>query len=79
MDLFVLGEGEDVSVEIIQLYRQAREEGWGKEEFLTAAARIPGVYVPSLYEVSYHGDGTVAAVTRWRGSGQGDQAHRPGL
>ena len=32
-----------------------------KEEFLTAAARIPGVYVPSLYEVSYHGDGTVAA------------------
>ena len=78
--MFVLGEGEDVSVEIIQLYRQAREEGWGKEEFLTAAARIPGVYVPSLYEVSYHGDGTVAAVhPAGGGSGQGDQAHRPGL
>ena len=42
-------------------------EGWGKEEFLTAAARIPGVYVPSLYEVSYHGDGTVAAVTPLEG------------
>ena len=68
VDLFVLGEGEDVSVEIIQLYRQAREEGWGKEEFLTAAARIPGVYVPSLYEVSYHGDGTVAAVTPLEGA-----------
>ena len=61
------GGREDVSVEIIQLYRQAREEGWGKEEFLTAAARIPGVYVPSLYEVSYHGDGTVAAVTPLEG------------
>lgn len=68
VDLFVLGEGEDVSVEIIQLYRQAREEGWGKEEFLTAAARIPGVYVPSLYEVSYHGNGTVAAVTPLEGA-----------
>ena len=68
VDLFVLGEGENVSVEIIQLYRQAREEGWGKEEFLTAAARIPGVYVPSLYEVSYHGDGTVAAVTPLEGA-----------
>ena len=46
VDLFVLGEGEDVSVEIIQLYRQAREEGWGKEEFLTAAARIPASTCP---------------------------------
>ena len=45
VDLFVLGEGEDVSVEIIQLYRQAREEGWGKEEFLTA-------YTPYQAEMS---------------------------
>ena len=45
VDLFVLGEGEDVSVEIIQLYRQAREEGWGKEEFLTA-------YTPYQAEIS---------------------------
>ena len=35
VNLSVLGEGEDVRVEIIQLYRQAREEGWGKEEFLS--------------------------------------------
>ena len=63
VDLFVLGEGEDVSVELIQLYRKAREEGWDKEEFLTAAARVPGVYVPSLYDVSYQDDGTVAAIS----------------
>ena len=68
VDLFVLGEGEDVSVELIQLYRKAREEGWDKEEFLTAAARVPGVYVPSLYDVSYHDDGTVAAITPREGA-----------
>ena len=68
VDLFVLGEGEDVSVELIQLYRKAREEGWDKEEFLTAAARVPGVYVPSLYDVSYHDDGTVAAISPREGA-----------
>ena len=68
VDLFVLGEGEDVSVELIQLYRKAREEGWDKEEFLTAAARVPGVYAPSLYDVSYHDDGTVAAITPREGA-----------
>ena len=68
VDLFVLGEGEDVSVELIQLYRKAREEGWDKEEFLTAAARVPGVYVPSLYDVSYQDDGTVAAISPREGA-----------
>ena len=68
VDLFVLGEGEDVSVELIQLYRKAREEGWDKEEFLTAAARVPGVYVPSLYDVSYHDNGTVAAISPREGA-----------
>lgn len=63
VDLFVLGEGEEVTLEYIELYRQARDEEWSKEEFLQAAAQIPGVYVPSLYEVHYHKDGVVASVT----------------
>ncbi len=67
VDLFLLGEGEDVSVELIQLYRRAREECWDKEEFLRSAAGIPGIYVPSLYTVRYHEDGTVAAVTPQEG------------
>ena len=67
LDLFVLGEGEDVSVEIIQLYRKAREECWSKEELLRAAAGIPGVYVPSLYTVTYHENGTVAAIVPQEG------------
>ena len=68
VDIFVLGEGEDVSVEIIQLYRKAREECWSKDEFLAAAAQIPGLYVPSLYEVSYRPDGTLESVTPLEGA-----------
>ena len=62
IDLFSLGEGEDVTVEIIELYRWAKYEGWEKPRFLRAAAQIEGVYVPSFYDVSYHADGTVAAI-----------------
>ncbi|EDM99617.1 radical SAM domain protein [Pseudoflavonifractor capillosus ATCC 29799] len=63
VDIFSLGEGEDVSVELLELYRKAKSEGWEKEEFLQAAAKIPGLYVPSLYDISYREDGTVAAIT----------------
>ncbi len=63
IDIFSLGEGEDVTVELIELYRRAREECWSKEELLAAAAQIPGLYVPSLYDVTYRGDGTVDAIT----------------
>lgn len=63
VDLMFLGEGEEVDLEVIDLYRRFRDEGRSKREFLTAAAQIPGVYVPALYDVSYHEDGTVAAIT----------------
>ena len=63
VDIFSLGEGEDVSVELLELYRKAKSEGWEKEEFLQAAAQIPGLYVPSLYDITYNEDGTVAAIT----------------
>ena len=68
VDIFVLGEGEDVSVEIIQLYRKAREECWSKDEFLAAAAQIPGLYVPALYDVTYRADGTLEQVTPKEGA-----------
>ena len=63
VDIVSLGEGEDVSVELIELYRRAKREGWSKDRMLRAAAQIPGLYVPSLYDVTYHEDGTVAAIT----------------
>ena len=63
IDLCFLGEGEDVDREVIELYRQAKREGWTKEAFLRRAAGIEGVYVPSLYDVAYNADGTVASIT----------------
>ena len=63
VDLVSLGEGEDLTEEIVELHRRARREGWSKAEFLRAAARLDGVYVPSLYDISYNEDGTVASIT----------------
>lgn len=62
IDLFALGEGEEVILEIIDAYRQWKGKGAEREEFLKAAAMIPGVYVPSLYAVSYHPDNTIHTV-----------------
>ncbi len=62
-DFFSLGEGEDSTREIVECYRAAKRAGKGKAEFLLDVAKIPGVYVPSLYEHSYNSDGTIAAIT----------------
>ena len=62
VDIVSLGEGEDVTVELIELHRKARREGGSKEEFLRRAARVPGLYVPSLYTVAYNPDGTVKEI-----------------
>ena len=62
VDIVSLGEGEDVTVELIELHRKARREGWSKEEFLRRAAQVPGLYVPSLYTVAYNPDGTVKEI-----------------
>ncbi len=61
IDLFFIGEGEEVDIEVIELYRTMRAQNASREEFLRAAARIEGIYVPSLYRVSYHDDGTIAS------------------
>ena len=63
IDFFSLGEGEDITVEIVSLYDRAKAEGWSKDAFLHEVAKIPGVYVPSFYEHSYNPDGTLAAIT----------------
>ena len=63
IDLALIGEGEDEVPELLELYRRAKREGWSKSRFLRAAADIQGVYVPSLYDVTYHDDGTVRAIT----------------
>ena len=63
IDLFVVGEGEEMNNELLTLLRTAKLENWSKRDFLKAAAQIGGVYVPSLYDIAYNEDGTVASIT----------------
>ena len=63
IDFFSVGEGEESTPEILELYRRAKREGWSRSEFLRAVAQIEGVYVPSLYRHEWNADGTLASVT----------------
>lgn len=63
IDIFFLGEGEEVDLQLIDLYKKHRRAGSSKAEFLREAAQIEGVYVPSLYGVSYFPDGRIKKVT----------------
>ena len=63
IDVFFPGEGEEVDMEFIDLYREHKMRGSSKEEFLREAAKIEGVYVPAFYDVSYNPDGTVEKYT----------------
>ncbi len=62
-DLFYIGEGEISYDALLDLYKTMRKSGATREEFLRSAAKIPGIYVPSLYEVVYKEDGTIASFT----------------
>lgn len=68
LDLMVIGEGEEVNCELLELFRTARDAGWDKQRFLIAAAQIPGIYVPSLYEPHYNGDGMLTDLTPMHGA-----------
>ena len=68
IDFFSLGEGEDITVEIVSLYDRAKMEGWSKEVFLQEVSKIPGVYVPSFYRHEYNDDGTLAAIVPLNGA-----------
>ena len=59
IDFFSLGEGEDITVEIVSLYDKAKAQNWSKEQFLLEVSKIPGVYVPSFYRHEYNEDGTL--------------------
>ena len=60
VDIFFLGEGEEVDLEVIDLYKEYKAKGGtDKLEFLKLAAKIDGVYVPALYDVTYDAEGKV--------------------
>ena len=60
-DLFYMGEGEISFYELFDLNKKMRAEGKTRHEFLHEASKVPGIYVPSLYEVTYKEDGTIAS------------------
>ena len=68
IDFFSLGEGEDITVEIVSLYDKAKAENWTKDKFLLEVSKIPGVYVPSFYRHEYNDDGTLAAIVPLNGA-----------
>lgn len=62
VDLFMPGEGEEVIIDVVNLYKKAKKEKWSKEDFLSLAAKIEGVYVPTLYNIEYNEDETIKSV-----------------
>ena len=68
IDFFSVGEGEEITVEILQLYDKAKVEEWDKERFLIEVEKIPGVYVPSHYVHQYGDDGKLCAIEPQNGA-----------
>ncbi len=67
-DLFMLGDGEEVSNELYDLLIEAKKQGISKAEFLERAAQIEGIYVPSFYGVEYNEDKTISSITPSHGA-----------
>lgn len=63
-DMILLGEGEEIMQEIMELYKKHKKANYSKKEFLLEAAKsIDGVYVPAFYSVSYNDDNTIKTVS----------------
>jgi radical SAM family uncharacterized protein len=69
IDLFIIGEGEDVNGEVYELVRLAKKESWQKDKLLAEAAKIEGIYVPSLYRMHYAPDGKIEKIEPQNGAG----------
>ncbi len=68
VDFFQLGEGEEMMNDVLELLKECKKNGSTKREFLEKAAKIQGIYVPSLYDVDYNSDGTIKSVTPKNGA-----------
>lgn len=68
VDFFQLGEGEEMMNDVLELLKECKKNGSTKREFLEKAAKIQGIYVPSLYDVNYNSDGTIKSVTPKNGA-----------
>ena len=62
VDFYILGEGEEVNLEIIDAYKEWKKQKGTREDYLKMIAKIEGVYVPSFYDISYNEDGTIKKI-----------------
>ncbi|MBR3934462.1 MAG: TIGR03960 family B12-binding radical SAM protein [Clostridia bacterium] len=62
VDFYILGEGEEVNLEVIDVYKEWKKQNATREDFLKMVSKLDGVYVPSFYEISYNDDGTVKSI-----------------
>ncbi len=62
IDLFLIGEGEDVIIELLETIMAGRKQGWDKARMMEELAKLPGVYVPGHFTVEYNADGTIAGI-----------------
>lgn len=60
VDLFMLGEGEEMLIDLMELFKEHKSKGSSRDEFLLEAANIQGIYVPKFYDVKYGEDGTIS-------------------
>lgn len=67
-DLFLIGEGEERVLDIIDIYKEHREKGYDKDEFLKTISRLEGVYVPKFYTTDYNEDGTIKSMRAIEGA-----------
>ena len=68
IDAFQIGEGEEMMLEFLDLLNEYKKQGKSRSEFLKAAAHIEGIYVPSLYDVTYNEDGTIKEIKATNGA-----------
>jgi radical SAM family uncharacterized protein len=64
IDAFVIGEGEQVVHELVDVYQQWKRSSFSRQQLLLNLSSLPGVYVPSLYQIRYNPDGTVARIEK---------------
>ncbi len=63
IDLFMIGEGEELNIELMHLMEEHKKKGFSRKAFLDEAVKIQGVYCPAMYDVEYNDDGTVKSIT----------------
>ena len=76
VDLIALGDGEEETLQTVEVYKQWKAAGKPREDYLRMASHIPGIYVPSMYDVSYKPDGTVKSILPKAGSDVPEVVHK---